>query len=33
MEQLNRRKLSLQFGGVEKYQSINTFNKLMIETK
>ena len=31
--ELNPRKVSLQFGGVEKYQSVNTFNKLMIETK
>ena len=29
----NRRKLSLQFGGVEKHQSINIINKLMFETK
>ena len=31
--ELNRRKLSLQFGGVEKHQSINIINKLIIETK
>jgi hypothetical protein len=31
--ELNRRKLSLQFGGVKKHQSINIINKLMIATE